>query len=451
MQHIVRAGTLGPQHHKGHVPLRFDVPAGVASMRIFLTSHPARATGAPFDNLLCLSLFGPDGPRGTRHNNPSKALSLDAFRATPGFTPGPIEPGEWTVVLDAFRIIGPDPLDYRVEIMLSSEPVEPLAPRPLPALVDPGPGWYRGDLHAHSLHSDGRWDIPDLVASAKRRGLDFVTLTDHNTVSGLAQMDRLADAGILTMGGVELTTHYGHALALGTRQWQEWRAGSLAGVTMPGIAARVAAEGALFVIAHPMSPGDPACAGRRWEYADMRPGNAPAVEIWNGVWADYNEEGVAEYFAWLNEAWLGRGERLVATAGTDSHGPFDGRGRPGFNHVLAQGRTERAILEAVAQGRNYLSSGPRLVIGAETTDRRKISMGGRASKGVAIVEVNWRNAGDARQLRLIGNGREAARQSIDAEGSATFPARAGAKAWYLAELRDAKGELHAITNPIFVG
>ena len=451
MQHIVRAGTLGERHHKGHVPLRFDVPAGVTCMRIFLASHPARASGALFDNMLCLSLFGPHGPRGTRHNNPSKALSIDAFRATPGYMPGPIEPGEWTVMLDAFRILGPDPLDYRVEILLSDDPVEPLADKPLSVLADPGPGWYRGDLHAHSLHSDGKWDIPDLVAGAKRRGLDFVTLTDHNTVSGLAQMDRLADAGILTMGGVELTTHHGHALALGTRQWQEWRANSLEGVAMPDIAADVARQGALFVIAHPMSPGDPACTGRRWEYAAMRPGNAPAVEIWNGVWSDYNEDGVQEFFAWLNAAWLGRGERLAATAGTDSHGPFDERGRPGFNHVFSQGRTERDILEAVAQGRNYLSSGPRLVIGAETTDRRRIAMGGHASKGVAIVEINWRAAGEARQLRLIANGRETARQMIDPEGSATFAARAGAKAWYLAELRDAKGELHAITNPIFVG
>ena len=39
-----------------------------------------------------------------------------------------------------------------------------------------GPNWYRGDLHAHSIHSDAAWDIPDLLNWAHERGLDFATL-----------------------------------------------------------------------------------------------------------------------------------------------------------------------------------------------------------------------------------------------------------------------------------
>ncbi len=73
------------------------------------------------------------------------------------------------------------------------------------------------------------------------------------------------------MGGVELTTHFGHALVLGTRAWEEWRANSMAGVAMPALCEARTREGKLFVIAHPMSPGDRACTGCRWDYADMRP------------------------------------------------------------------------------------------------------------------------------------------------------------------------------------
>lgn len=451
MERIVCTGTLSERDHKSHVPVSFDVPAGITKLLVFFTSHPIRAQNAFFDNLLCLSLFGPNGPRGTRHNNPAQALSIDAFRATPGYTSGPIEPGAWTVMLDVFRILGPDLVDYRLEILLLTDPVEPLTHRPRFPPVDPGPGWYRGDLHAHSLHSDGKWDVPDLVAAARQRGLDFVTLTDHNTVSGLAEMDRLADADILTMGGVELTTYYGHALALGVRTWQEWRANSLAGVTMPGVADSVAAQGGLLIIAHPMVPGGLACTGCRWEHASMRPGIAPAVEIWNSVWQDYNEEGLLEFYHWLNERWIGHSQKLVATAGNDSHGPFDERGRLGLNHVFAQNRNERDILKAVGAGYNYLSSGPRLTIHGETTDRRKVVMGGQAPKGLAIVEINWSKAEEARELRIMANGKMVARQKVETGGSATFPARAGAKAWYLAELRDSSGGLHAITNPIFVG
>ena len=60
------------------------------------------------------------------------------------------------------------------------------------------------------------------MASAARYGLEFVTLSDHNTVSGLPELDALTTPELLTMGGLELTTFYGHALALGRRSWLDW-------------------------------------------------------------------------------------------------------------------------------------------------------------------------------------------------------------------------------------
>ena len=136
------------------------------------------------DNLISLSVFGPKGARGARHNNPVMDFSIDEWRASPGYLPGPIEPGKWMVFLDTFRVLGPDPVKYRLEVAFGTEPVAPLLS---PAAVEPhgrGKGWYRGDLHAHTLHSDGSWDVPDLVAWARRQRLDFVTLSDHNTISG---------------------------------------------------------------------------------------------------------------------------------------------------------------------------------------------------------------------------------------------------------------------------
>ena len=76
---------------------------------------------------------------------------------------------------------------------LASAPPTPRFDR----LADRRAGWYLGDLHAHSVHSDGAWEVTDLVAAARTRGLDFATLTDHNTASGLAEMERCAGAGVL--------------------------------------------------------------------------------------------------------------------------------------------------------------------------------------------------------------------------------------------------------------
>eukprot|EP01035_Chromulina_nebulosa_P011908 gene11908-15894_t len=219
-----------------HVPLAFDLPDGITRISGQFVATPKRAQGAEFDNLISLSVFGPKGSRGARHNNPAMDFSIDAMSATPGYLPGAIEAGRWMVFLDTFRVLGPDPVHYTLTVTLETERVAPRASYDPAAVAGRGRGWYRGDLHAHTLHSDGRWDVPDLAAWARSRGLDFMTLSDHNTVSGQAQLRSLAGDDLLVMGGMELTTHAGHALSLGGSDWHEWRSGPATGKTMPMLA-----------------------------------------------------------------------------------------------------------------------------------------------------------------------------------------------------------------------
>ena len=44
-------------------------------------------------------------------------------------------------------------------------------------------GWYRGNLHTHSLWSDGN-DVPEMICDwYKNNGYQFVALSDHNILS----------------------------------------------------------------------------------------------------------------------------------------------------------------------------------------------------------------------------------------------------------------------------
>ena len=64
--------------------------------------------------------------------------------------------------------------------------------------------------------------------------------------------------------------------------------------------------------------------------------------------------------------WLNRGHRMVATAGTDVHGPgqqYQSRSA-GFNVVYADQLSEAGILRGVAAGHLYLSAGPTLSFAA---------------------------------------------------------------------------------------
>jgi hypothetical protein len=439
---MILTGQLDATHHKAHVPLTFDVPAGTTQLVVRFNASPQREPGAFFDNLISLSLFGPAGPRGARHNNPVWDFAISETAATPGYLAGKIEPGTWTLYMDCFRVLGA--VTYTVEVECQTATIAAQPAYVAAKTQARGRGWYRGDLHAHTLHSDGSWSIADLVAWARGRNLDFMTLTDHNTTSGHAEVHGLAGDDLLTLGGMELTTHWGHAVALGITHLPEWRVGPVTGQTMPMLAADIMAKDGLFVIAHPMSPGDPACTGCRWEYDDMRPGNAQLVEIWNGgPWSDYNEAGLAEYRHWLTQ-----GHRLRATAGSDIHGPEGGVGQVGFNNVEAESLTPKAILQAVHLGRNYLSSGPRLILQAQSPQGTIAAMGETVAQG-SVFHAEWQSQDVALMLSFVDAKGAQSHHNIaaNAAGRAEF---AGAEGFVMAELRDATGRLHAVTNPIFI-
>jgi hypothetical protein len=177
-------------------------------------------------------------------------------------------------------------------------------------------------------------------------------------------MDSLSSDELLTMGGFELTTFYGHALALGLRRAIDWRVrpGTR---TMTNIMAEVEAEGGLFVIAHPACPGDPVCTGCHWEYQDLMPGRAKLVEVCNEHFSSgSNNQGALElWYQWLNQ-----GHRLYATVGSDIHGPTDPALEFLFNVVYAQDLAEADILDGVRHGHSYLSSEPRLQFTGRSSD-----------------------------------------------------------------------------------
>lgn len=443
--HTEFSGVLTEYDRKRHISHLFELPSGMTQLTIQLRFEPARVDS--IRNMLCLSLFDSTGFRGAGHRSGARHdVAINAVNATPGYLPGPLSAGQWEVVIDTHMIMPGEPCSYTLEIDAGDAPIERKTAEGAvePAAHIPGRGWYRGDLHCHTIHSDASWDIPALLAAAQARGLDFVTITDHNTIAHLRDIEHLSSDNLLVMGGMELTTFWGHALSLGTRRWIDWRIGS-AKRTMPQIAAEVASEGGLFIIAHPLAPGDPKCTGCDWRYVEMMPGNAPAVEIWNGLWNgdSNNEAALALWYQWLN--W---GLRIVATAGTDAHGPAPASVRPGFNVVYAARRDEASILRAVARGRLYLSSGPKLILSGQCGDD-SVMMGDELPKNAATLCARWNNVPPNARLRLVANGSTVNEDLATPAGERMWQLEEGAAQWCVAELRAEDNELLAITNPIY--
>lgn len=62
------------------------------------------------------------------------------------------------------------------------------------------------DLHCHTKLSDGSLGIEDVIAQAKRMNIDFLSITDHDTMASFSRADVLAERhGIKILHGVELS------------------------------------------------------------------------------------------------------------------------------------------------------------------------------------------------------------------------------------------------------
>lgn len=67
-------------------------------------------------------------------------------------------------------------------------------------------GWYSGDVHSHSLFSDGSQNPSDMARAWIANGVDFAALTDHNQNQQGEEFEELTSEEFLAFNSVEVTT-----------------------------------------------------------------------------------------------------------------------------------------------------------------------------------------------------------------------------------------------------
>ncbi|ALS27646.1 phosphoesterase [Paenibacillus sp. 32O-W] len=255
-----------------------------------------------------------------------REFQIGRERATPGYTPGPLDAGGWAVLLGAYRV-PQEGCDVSVSITIERE----------------RPRWLKGDLHMHSVHSDGSYTLEENAAIMAELGCDFLAMTDHNTTSQNAAYPR--DAAVVMIPGMEFTTNFGHSNMLGVEvPIDDFRSVDQAGVNDKLRTARE--RGAMIVLNHPHCDYCP----WEWEFSD----DFGIVEIWNGPWHEANRRTLD----WWDEQ-LRKGRRIVAVGGSDMHrpDPYRKHAHP-TTWVYGRSRTVDGILEGIDAGHVVLSWAP---------------------------------------------------------------------------------------------
>jgi hypothetical protein len=408
-------------------------PDGVARHREALKIDERAGS---LQNLMNVVLVDPAGRwRGRWDRLPaahSGELLLAERCASRGFVAGRIEPGTWTAAVEHHGIFG-GAVDYVLSVRARPAPGE----AEIAALAETGyrekpyarsgPGWFFGELHSHSSHSDGKHEMAEIADRAARCGLDFLALTDHNTMSAHPVP---AGAPVIIVPGFELTTFHGHHPCYGIAEMIPWHQD---GRVMPlgEIAPRVRAAGGIVGVAHPFVPGDPLCTGCRM-VDGLPPESFDLVEVWYRRWGTPGSDNRAGYDFW-NRLWAG-GHRKTAVAARDWHGPEQEGPFPGdlpLTGVFAEQATPEAIVEGLRRGRVILSRGP--IVDVEAGDR--------------ILSIAVERLDRAAELRLFRSGALFMRHRLDADMS--IDVELPGAGYYRAELWDGEEPL-VISNHVEV-
>lgn len=231
---------------------------------------------------------------------------------------------------------------------------------------------YRGVIHVHSFHShDSRGTYEEILAACRKRGIDFVCMTDHPPKDDpgrpLREGWRGLREGVLFIQGAEYSNN---VLAIGIRE-------PIAGRGRQERIDAVRAQGGVAIVCHPEEVGE-------WDFDGY-----DGIEIWN-THAAFEQvlknparaakilkkarKDPAEAFLEILERpsenlrrWdeLNGRRRVTGVAGNDAHqnvrlggvqlDPYDVALGFVTTHVLAEELTEEAILRALREGRAYVA------------------------------------------------------------------------------------------------
>jgi hypothetical protein len=203
----------------------------------------------------------------------------------------------------------------------------------------------RGDLHIHTLASDGVLTADELAQRALRHGLDFLAITDHNQMVTADSLPRLP--GLTLIPGIEWTHFKGHASFLGVeRPYDEpFFANTPGEVRARFDSAR--SRGALISIDHPC---DELCPFQ----FEMDSLPFDCLEIWNGPMRESNLRALGLWHGLLTA-----GRKIPISGGSDYHRDhlFIIPGGP-TTCVYSTSASPTDILAALRAGHAYLTFAP---------------------------------------------------------------------------------------------
>jgi hypothetical protein len=136
---------------------------------------------------------------------------------------------------------------------------------------------YVGAIHIHSVFSDGSAEIPEIAALADEVGLDFILMTDHNTLRGLEEGYEKWYGGTLCLVGCEINDkeNKNHYLAFGIKETYSTR------MSAEKYVKKVKEAGGIGFLAHPHEKRSHMKEHPPYPWIAWNTEDFTGIEVWN--------------------------------------------------------------------------------------------------------------------------------------------------------------------------
>ncbi len=327
---------VGHEQEGSYLTLPFHMPANIETFSLTYQYERHHESTAGEDglrarqevNIIDLGLIAPGGVQVGASGSDKTSIQLSETYATPGYAACRLVPGEWHILVGAYKV-APAGVTITYELTFTPKRLR----------------LFKGDLHLHTLASDGVLTVGELAQRALRHGLDFLAITDHNQMVSADSLPRLP--GMTLIPGIEWTHFRGHANFLGVdKPYDEpFFANSPEEVQARFQSARE--RGALITINHPF---DELCPFQ----FDMNALPFDCLEIWNGPMRESNLRAAGYWHALLTA-----GKKVPICGGSDYHRDhlFLMPGGP-TTAVFALSASPADILAGLKQGHAYVAFAP---------------------------------------------------------------------------------------------
>lgn len=249
---------------------------------------------------------------------------------------------------------------------------------------------YKGAIHVHSTYSDGKGDIEEIMDCANKAGIDFVILTDHDTLQPLDDGHEKWHGSCMLIIGAEITPPDNHYITFGEERIHN--ISELRKLSPQGYIDQLRKNKWLGFIAHPFFVGAKKFGIGTYKWLDWDIKNFTGMCIWNLLddWTtQLNREKLSDdvynsFHKWLTGPHketmqkfdeLSQVQKIVLAGEVDNHKslvkyenkefrifPYDIAFRSITNHLLLTEplskdfkTAKRQILNTIAKGNFFVS------------------------------------------------------------------------------------------------